>query len=59
MFTINNEVWVNELYVKNRGIVGKLVEIKGEHCTIETIQGKRIAGDREKVRPIAELYGVK
>lgn len=55
MFTIGNEVWINEV---DRAVVGKIVELKREFVVLETIQGKKLAVDRQKVRPIAELYKV-
>lgn len=51
---LNWEVWVNDGEAK----VGRIIEIKSEYVVIETIHGKRIAADREKIRPISELYGV-
>ena len=49
------EVWVDDGGAK----VGKIIEVKSEHVVIETIHGKRIAADRNKVRPLRELYGVR
>ena len=46
------EVWVNDGGAK----IGRIVEVKSEHVVIETIHGKRIATDREKVLPLRDLY---